>query len=354
MSAAAGGAGVAAGAAARGVAEVTFLGHTAGLNQKELVGLLRMLIGNGSLGKAQQDTIVIELLRSLLRTSSVDTFATEVRAMKPWWDGALSRQWQRLRRAGVSVETWLQSHREMAAVLLDSQDVTMVLQAGGRWGDVGPAVARLTSSSTLGRALFGFAGLLVNSAAYAAEVAEQLDLLFSGAAVSQQMIALFRTTCEQKSLHFGSAGVLAPKRVILLEYNGVQLSMTVQSVALEWEMRLWCRIKNESLGFKGGLALLPYEGWLVQDSKLMTVTKVGEAVLKEMVAGRACAREILEKGSPVIVCFEDMKRLLVAQSSMLCSIDRSFVIDLEFLRCPCCSEWWWWWWCWRRWWQGWW
>jgi hypothetical protein len=142
---------------------MVMLQHCSPFNQKEIVGLFKTVSASQSIGRANLDIVLVEIMKYIVRAKQQDEFAEEIRVMRMLFDASLARQFLRLKKAGVQVLTWLQNHMELASMLMDVADLNAVMGAKGSWSDVGPQVARLTSSGQLGVALFGFAGQLVNS-----------------------------------------------------------------------------------------------------------------------------------------------------------------------------------------------
>ena len=97
----------------------------------------------------------------------------------------------------------------------------------------------------------------------------------------------------------------------------------------EWEMPLWAALKGRSLGYGNGLELLPYEPWML-DARPMEETEVLADLLAGMQRARLCAKEIL--ADPGIKDFGTMAKALISSSTQLLSLDRSFKLELEFLR----------------------
>jgi hypothetical protein len=94
-------------------------------------------------------------------------------------------------------------------------------------------------------------------------------------------------------------------------------------------MRLWAALKSRSLGYGNGLDLLPYEEWML-DARPMEETHVPAHLLAEMQRARLCAKEILS--DPSIQDFATMVKVMVASTTQLLSLDRSFKLELEFLQ----------------------
>jgi hypothetical protein len=129
---------------------VAMLQHsTTPLNRREVVGLFAALssVGQG-IGRANVDLLLVETMKYIVRHTQQDTMKAEISAMRTLFDAALARQFLRLKKAGVQVLTWLQTHMELATMLLDKVDIEAVMSAKGTWQNVGPQVARLTWPSS--------------------------------------------------------------------------------------------------------------------------------------------------------------------------------------------------------------
>ncbi|CAE8636039.1 unnamed protein product [Polarella glacialis] len=182
-----------------------------GLNQKEFVGLCKAVSSTQAMGKTNSDSVLVEMMKFLVRAKQETSPAKEIQSMVPLFDGSLSRQFCRLKKAGVLVTTWLDTHHDLAAMLMDGSDLVAVIAAHGQWTGVAPQVARLTASSKLGSALFSFASFLVNSSSYEQEIAKLLELLLQSPLLASA-VSDFQETCEALAVTYKSAGLLAAKR----------------------------------------------------------------------------------------------------------------------------------------------
>jgi len=136
---------------------------TRGLNDKEMVGLVRAVTNNPLVGKSAQDAVFLELAKMLARLGHQDRHKGALECVLPAIDSALSKQWQRLHKAGVTVTTWVTTHYELAVLVMDKGDLDVVVQAAGDWLSVSNQVHRLKAGSCLGAALFDFAAQMVTS-----------------------------------------------------------------------------------------------------------------------------------------------------------------------------------------------
>ena len=127
------GAAINANPAARSIEPLTgFLQHCETLNQKEFVGLCKAVSANKHMGKDNNDALLLEIMKYVVRLKQQETVAEEIQPMVPICYAALSRQYTRLKKAGVKVPTWLETHQDLAAMLMDSSDLMSVISANGK------------------------------------------------------------------------------------------------------------------------------------------------------------------------------------------------------------------------------
>ena len=306
---------------------VVHLQHCKPMNQREFVGLVKAIHANQGMGRPSQDTIYVEIVKYIVRTGADKTLAHEFEVMKPTLDAALSRQFLRLKGAGVQMQTWVEEWGDVASLFLDRADLDAVMVAQGSWKDVAPQIARLTASGQLGSSMFAFASQLVHAASFGSEV-EILVVDFMQTDCSEKQFASFKAKCEEKIKFYSDCGLVYSKRNIAVEFLGFSVPLTVQSMDSEWEVRMRVALKAKCLGLKDGLPMLPYEEWLVQVDGKEQCT-VPDFFLKLMKRVRLCAIDMLKDSK--ITCLADMQKIIASRSTMLLGFDRSFVVELEFL-----------------------
>ena len=121
---------------------------------------------------------------------------------KPYFDKVLSRQYTRLRKAGVQPWTWLQSHLQLCALVLPLAELQKVMDANGDWAAVASEISSLMACGTLGSTIFTFAGLLVNASQYKQRIEELLETLFNEGKVTEEAITQFKADAEEASTAF--------------------------------------------------------------------------------------------------------------------------------------------------------
>ena len=129
----------------------SWLAGASTINQRELCGLLKTIAATPQLGKVNIDSIFIEVLKLLVRIDKVEEFKTEIKACSYLFDSAFASQYMRLKKAGVSQQTWLLSHRSLARIIIDADDLEQLVGFEGSWVDVGQVTVlqRVVKSSEL-------------------------------------------------------------------------------------------------------------------------------------------------------------------------------------------------------------
>ena len=90
-------------------------------------------------------------------------------------------------------------------------------------------------------------------------------------------------------------------------------------------------MKTKALGSLNGLPLMKHEKWVLEE-KLGEAAecKVPQAAIAQMKAARVCAEEILNDAKRV-GSFSDIKALVKSNSALLLALDRTFLLELEWL-----------------------
>ena len=119
----------------------------------------------------------------------------------PYFDKVLSRQYTRLRKAGVQPWTWLSGHLQLCALVLPLAELERVMASKGDWAKVSSEISTLMASGNLGQTVFTFAGLLVNASQYKQQVEKMLDELFTQE-VDAEAVRSFKKQAEEAAVSF--------------------------------------------------------------------------------------------------------------------------------------------------------
>lgn len=87
-----------------------------------------------------------------------------IKVARPYFEDTLARQFSRLRKAGVTTMTYVETHKDLLKLVLPPDALEDVIKAGGDWGKCGTAVSKLLDGSLLGKTIFHAAGAFALSA----------------------------------------------------------------------------------------------------------------------------------------------------------------------------------------------
>jgi hypothetical protein len=192
--------------------------------------------------------------------------------MRLRFDDALVRQWSAMKRAGVSLRTWIEVHREVLGIYMEADDLEAIVKADGDVLAVSSQVQRLASSMAIGHALFGgcleeveSAELTKSFASCVATLAKSKHTGVDIAACKSSMMQLV-AKCPSTS-HF--------KRSVKLQFLDTIIELEVADVMVEWQMQLLGHLKGKLLHHSRDFPRLPYESWFLPDAKPLDGLQVG-------------------------------------------------------------------------------
>ena len=125
-------------------------------NQSEIVGLLRFGLDLKPWVGGQQQVLSVEIMKYIVRTGMLASFADEVAAYRPHTDKTLSQVCIAM-KGTVEPEAFWKLYRHYASLVLSVDAVDRLLAAKGSWEGHGADLDAATSSPGLGMKMFGFA-----------------------------------------------------------------------------------------------------------------------------------------------------------------------------------------------------
>jgi len=193
-------------------------------------------------------------------------FKEELGIMKGRFDDALVRQWASMKRAGVSLRTWIEVHREVLAIYMESDDLEAIVKADGDVLAVSSQVQRLATSTSIGHALFGgcleeveAAELSKGMAACVATLAKTKHTSADIATCKEAMMELV-TKCPTTS-HF--------KRSVKINFLEHVVELEVADAMVEWQLQLNGHLKCQLLHQSSEFPRLPYEQWFLPNARAL-------------------------------------------------------------------------------------
>jgi hypothetical protein len=296
-------------------------------NQKEFVRVCNAFCSNSSLGKDSLDKLLIELMKNVARGGQRDDLKTDIQLMAPYFDDALVKHYSKLRSAGVSNATWLQQHKSLCEFVMDASDLQAVLHCAGNWAAVAAALGRLCSTSRLGQSVFRIALTMVSSGKFEQEIEGLLDELMQESSVTPAAVEKFKQKALILEGTYKSAGFASTKRELQISFLGSQVPVVVSDLGAETQFRCAARLKTVALQ-QQGLDKLPYEDVIFPGKAEAKIT-IHESVLADMQACRKIAKELCSSSN--VSSFGDMRAILQGKADQLVSLDRTFVLELQYI-----------------------
>ena len=296
-----------------------------------MIGLGRALAYSPSFSHIAKRRIYLEIMKMLVRTDTAKTHDKIVAIFRPFFDEALTSQYTMLRQHGCTLESWLKCHRGLAALLMDGDDLTAVMEETITYHNVAAPLSRLSASSRIGKEVFSFAlSMLVGETYHNLINCYIKDIVHSEFDIG--VIETKRTECEVKIKQMSSSSTILQKRDIVVEVAGMKSTMPISDARSEWEFRLAAAQKDDALGSKMGLTPLKYEEWLMSNltGRRHEETNVPPAQLENMHRARTMAADILKNES--ITTLEGVSDALLKAGETLTELDRTFHIELQFLQ----------------------
>ncbi len=125
---------------------------------------------------------------------------------RPYFDDCLTRQFNRLKKAGVKTTTYIETRLKLLTLVLPKEPLEKVIQASGDFSQVTEEVQELLSAGPLGKSLFSFAGLHANAGQYQKAIEGLLDELMASG-VSSQSIQKVKEEAAAKATAFKAPSI---------------------------------------------------------------------------------------------------------------------------------------------------
>lgn len=239
---------------------MSYLMSTRSLNQRELVGLLRVLLTIRPSSSPAAASLVLEAMRCIHRLKLHETEASTVKVAHSLFDEALCSAYAAMKRESISTKHFWDVHGKIASVIMPASDVEEILAEDRSWARVAPALRRAVASCDLGHKMFGFAAAEVASEELGAFLVKKVATLPT-TAIKMETLENFIEQCTQEVEKVVDAEALVAQRNIRMDYRGLEIEVSVMSVAEEIRLRTACRVKELAVG--GHLPTLAIEDALM-------------------------------------------------------------------------------------------
>ena len=193
-------------------------------------------------------------------------------------------------KAGLGPAEWLANHEDVWPLVLPKAATQKVLSLGldGSWMDVGEELAEITSSSSLGMQLFGFASKQVAGLRIDKLVESHVEKAMSRGAITQSVLAEVRNTAMLELSKVAETEALKDRRQVTIFYRGCGITAKVSCVAEHFDCALQAALRSAAAS-AGSIPCLPAEKQLCEGSPGHAGTKIDASLLKHAKASRNMA-----------------------------------------------------------------
>ena len=296
-------------------------------NQRSLVGLLRFTLDIRAGVSIVQATLLIDIMKYLVVNGMDTAFPAEIKLVVMHFDDGLCHVLASMRRERLSIRTFFELSRVQCRLVLPMAETERAFAAKGSWTDISDDLNIIVASSRLGAKLFGFALESI--------IAEKVEGVIQNglAALQEQKLTIDVVTEAKKKISTELKAIknvdkLSPKWLVSVRYRGIVCQVEVGSIDEELIFRFDSVLKERAVETEAVLALHC-------ENVLVDFTKKDKATLgvdDDLVRGVAVARQV---ANDLLASFGKISGSMVAEAllskqAMLCSLDRSFNLEISF------------------------
>ena len=171
-----------------------------------------------------------------------------------------------------------------------------VLELGpdGSWLDVADELAEITTSSALGKQLFGFAAKQVVGLRLDKLVAAQVDKALSRNPITENVVAEVRNTAMIEVENLAEADVLSGRRAVNISYRGCTIVAKTACAAEHFDFALQAALRGAA-AMAGNIPCLPAEDQMCAGiTGVAKGTKVEAKLFKHAKASRSMALGLIK------------------------------------------------------------
>lgn len=205
-------------------------------DQKELCGILKFQETLFPSVSQMQWSTALSIAKYCVSQGLLHKFPTEMQTARSQWDKAFVAAFEPMHRDGMDSRNFVELHLVALQLALCLGDVMLLLNRKGPWPGVRDVLGRVVSSSSIGRRMFSFA--MVHIIAF--EVSEAIEAQVTNA-LNQKCTAETINHVKQEAVSQMNSMVgidlLLEKRFVHMNYIGVAVKVTVDSVYVEVDKR---------------------------------------------------------------------------------------------------------------------
>jgi hypothetical protein len=187
----------------------------------------------------------VDVMQWIVRTKMAGLFPDEVGVAVAEYDACLTQTFVNMKREGVSMKSYWALFKDISVLAMPMAETQRLMDAKLHWMDVATELDLVTTSTTIGRTMFGFAHELV--------VAERMGVVmekFSRTLVESEHLSSVQIANRTKVAHdelnaIQGIDVVPKKRVVIIMYRGVSVEVQIFSLSEELTLRA-VAVANES------------------------------------------------------------------------------------------------------------
>ena len=170
-------------------------------------------------------------MRWINRVGIDSSFPTDARHFKCCMETALCSHLAAMKRQGVTLATWWDTVKDVATLVIDGVAVEQVIKSENNYHSVAEDLEQLTSASTLGCKMYGFAMAQIVIKRYGDFGEKELDTLSGGISTAdlERLTALVESMAQQLRID-----ELCPEpRDMTMQYQSYDINLSVRSATHE-------------------------------------------------------------------------------------------------------------------------
>ena len=217
------------------------------VQEKEFSGICRLLNESNPATQPKSLTLALEVLKLVSRSGLKAKLQKTITESSHVFDQALACSLAGARKRLVQDEKWYAVWKPAISVVVDIAACDRIFEAS-KWDSVSQDVARLTSLTSLGKALFGWAVVYCVADKLQCSAEEHLKALLAKAKIGPKEIEAWWDAVNKDAHDNDAFTCLNTKRQAKLSYRGRSVEITVHSWQHQLEIMLGCSLKSCLVG----------------------------------------------------------------------------------------------------------
>ena len=297
-------------------------------NQKNAVALMRAVRAvEPAVGKHQCEVVmaVLDWCHTVEFSKSYPQLFDGVRSV---FDKGLEKSWLIMKSPSVAARLWWESVCPSAGLILPVEAWRKCIYNKTRWRDCKVELREVVKSG-VGQRIFAHAWREIADSEMSSTIEAAVVKLFTEEKeLTPKLIDQHRQDLSKQCSASGYDLFVATKpRTIYLTYRHVQFPVMVSTFIEEFQLRVYCGIKEYGVQ-SGNIEPLFCESGLCGEEPVSFAGVIDKRLYKESVAARAAVQELVEDAGRA--SGEEIKSVLLKNNRMLNSLDKAWKVETNF------------------------